>query len=65
MELTSEMTMLTYDEAFLERYFNAVRKVSRGGYTENSERYSGYSEQATGNAFVIEYLNESDEYNDE
>lgn len=61
MELTSELTMLTYDAEFLEHYVEALVRLSQGGYTKIDEKYF---HKATGNRYVIEYLAETDDTNE-
>lgn len=61
MELTSELTMLTYDEEFLAKYVEVLMRLSVGGYTKVKEEYF---HKATGNRYEVVYISETDDTND-
>lgn len=61
MELTSELTMITYDAEFLDKYIEALQRLSLGGYTKVKE---DYFHKATGNRYEVIYISETDDTNE-
>lgn len=61
MELTSELTMLTYDAEFIDKYIEVLQRLSLGGYTSQKETYFY---KKTGNSYEVIYTAETDETND-